>query len=305
MPCGVRKLPILASEFLQRDVISKLNTIFINLYSKLLSKFTLLSIEDIDLCVIRKNLLNNFAGAWIFYTIFPELPFLKPKFKNIAQFSPALGLVIGLIQSLVFTLLTTYSWSPIASAIICLVSGYILTGGLHIDGLMDTFDGLYANKGRKLKAMKDSRVGSFGVLAMVAFSFLQLAAIIQLENNLIYSLPICLFWGRFSTLIYIEKFKYISYKSKTISHKKYWRGLNKESTISILLLAIIIILNFSTSNSYQDIIKNLSLFFISMFCAFQVPKILGKKLGGFNGDSCGACIILCETILLLIYSIFP
>ncbi len=286
------------------DVISKLNTIFINLYFKLFSKFTLLLIKDINLFVIRKNLLNNFAGAWIFYTIFPELPFLKPRFKNIAQFSPALGLVIGLIQCLIFELLIISSWSPISSAIICLVSGYILTGGLHIDGLMDTFDGIYAKKKKRLKAMKDSRVGSFGVLAMITFSLIQLASIIELKNNLIFSLPICLFWGRFSTLIYIEKFKYISYKSKTLSHKKYWRGLKQEAIISILFLVIIIILNFLISNSYKDIIKNVSLLFISIVCSFQIPQILGKKLGGFNGDSCGACIIICETILLLTHAIF-
>ena len=186
-----------------------------------------------------------------------------------------------------------------------MVSGYILTGGLHIDGLMDTFDGIYADKKRKLKAMKDSRVGSFGVLAMVAFSLIQLASIIQLENSLIYSMPICLFWGRFSTLIYIEKFNYISYKSKTLSHKKYWRGLRQESIISILFLTVIIIFNFSTSNSYKEIIKHLTLFLISIFISFQVPKILGKKIGGFNGDSCGACIIICETTLLLTHAIFP
>jgi len=229
---------------------------------------------------------------------------VKPKFKNIAQFSPALGLIIGLIQCLIFKLLIINSWSPIASAIICLVSGYILTGGLHIDGLMDTFDGIYADKKKKLKAMKDSRVGSFGVLAMLIFGFIQLASIIQLDNSLIYSLPICLFWGRFSTLIYIEQFKYISYKSKTLSHKKYWRGLKKEAIISILFLAIIITHNFSTSNSYQDIFKHLSLFFISIVCSLKVPQILGKKIGGFNGDSCGACIIICETTLLLTHAIF-
>ena len=260
--------------------------------------------KDIYLFVIRKNLLNNFAGAWIFYTIFPELPFLKPKFKNIAQFSPLLGLIIGFIQCLCFKLLIVNSWPPIASAIICLVSGYILTGGLHIDGLMDTFDGIYANKERMFKAMKDSRVGSFGVLALITFSLIQLASIIKLENNLIYSLPICLFWGRFSTLIYIEKFKYISYKSKTLSHKKYWRGFKKEASISVIFLIIIIILNFSTSNSYKEIIKHLTLFLISLFCSFQVPFTLGKKIGGFNGDSCGACIIICESLLLFIYAIF-
>ena len=152
--------------------------------------------------------------------------------------------------------------------------------------------------------MKDSRVGSFGVLALLIVGGIQLASIIQLGNSLIYSLPICLFWARFSTLIYIEKFKYISYKSKTLSHKKYWRGLKKEAFISVLFLVIIITLNFYTSNSYQDIFKNLSLFFISIACSFKVPQVLGTNIGGFNGDTCGACIMICETTLLLIHAIF-
>tara|TARA_Y100001933_G_scaffold207516_1_gene210745 strand:+ start:1102 stop:1941 length:840 start_codon:yes stop_codon:yes gene_type:complete len=277
---------------------------FINPYSELLSKFTLLFIKDINLLVIRKNLLSNFAGAWIFYTIFPKLPFIKPVFKNIAQFSPLIGLIIGLIQCWIFKILIIYSWPPVSASIICLVSGYILTGGLHIDGLMDTFDGIYADKKRMFKAMKDSRVGSFGVLALITFGFIQLASILRIDDRLILSLPICLFWGRFSTLIYIEKFKYISYKSKTLSHKKYWRGLTKEAFLPILFLMIIIIYNFSTSDSYQEIIKHLSLLLISLFCSFKIPQILGNKIGGFNGDTCGACIIICETILLFIHAIF-
>ncbi len=215
-----------------------------------------------------------------------------------------MGLIIGLIQCLILKLLIINSWPPISGAIICLVSGYVITGGLHIDGLMDTFDGIYAGKKRMFKAMKDSRVGSFGVLAMLTFSFIQLASIIKIHTNLIHILPICLFWGRFSSLIYIEKFNYINYKSKTISHKKYWRGLKKEAKISILFLVLIIILDISTSNNVYEITQHLFLFVIGLFCSFQIPKFLGKKIGGFNGDSCGACIVITETILLLTHAIF-
>ena len=105
---------------------------------------------------------------------------------------------------------------------------------------MDTFDGIFAGKKKRLKAMKDSKVGSFGVQSLVFITLIQIACIIKIQNQIIHFLPICLFWGRFSNLFFIEKFKYVSYKKKSISHKKYWNGFKKESLISIVFIIIFI-----------------------------------------------------------------
>jgi len=99
-----------------------------------------------------------------------------------------------------------------------LAAGYLITGGLHLDGLMDTFDGIFAGKKKRLKAMKDSKVGSFGVQSLVFITLIQIGCILKIQNQIIIVLPICLFWGRFSNLFFIEKFKYKSYKKRSISH---------------------------------------------------------------------------------------
>jgi len=91
-----------------------------------------------------------------------------------------------------------------------LALGYLITGGLHVDGLMDTFDGIFAGKKKRLKAMKDSKVGSFGVQALVFITLIQIACILKIQNLIIFVLPICLFWGRFSNLFFIEKFTLIN-----------------------------------------------------------------------------------------------
>jgi len=140
------------------------------------------------------------AGSWIFYTTFPKIPLINPEFKNIAQFAPPLGLLIGTIQSYIFLFLRTNSWSIYESALICLASGYLITGGLHLDGLMDTFDGIFAGKKKRLKAMKDSKVGSFGVQSLVFITLIQIACILEIQNQIIFVLPISLFWGRYSNL---------------------------------------------------------------------------------------------------------
>jgi len=253
--------------------------------------------------LIKKNFLNDFAGAWIFFTIFPKLPLIHPRFKNITQYAPVLGIFIGYIQSLIFICLKNNLWPIFASASICIASGFLITGGLHIDGLMDTFDGLYAGKDKFIKALKDSRVGAFGVQAIILITLIQLASLMKLEDKIFDVLPICLFWGRLSTLIYIEKFKYFNYKRKSFSHQKYWRGLNKESRVSILVLILLVSYNLIISATYILIFKKLLLFIIGFLFAWRMPILLGQKTGGVNGDTCGASIILTETIMLFIYAI--
>jgi len=243
------------------------------------------------------------AGSWIFYTTFPKIPFINPEFKNIAQFAPPLGFFIGTIQSYIFIFLKANSWSIYASALICLASGYLITGGLHLDGLMDTFDGIFAGKKKRLKAMKDSKVGSFGVQSLVFITLIQISCLLKIQTQVITVLPICLFWGRFSNLFFIEKFKYMSYKKKSISHKKYWNGFKKESLISIIFVLILIANQLVSITSNTFLVKFLILILIGILLSYFIPKILGNKIGGFNGDACGASIVLVETAMLFMYAI--
>ena len=203
---------------------------------------------------------------------------------------------------MIYLILINNSWSIYASVPVCLASGYLITGGLHLDGLMDTFDGIFAGKKKCLKAMKESQIGAFGVQSLLFITLLQIACLIKVQSQIIFILPICLFWGRFSTLIFIDKFKYITLKTKSISHKKHWNGLKKESMISIIFIFIFIIFLISYKSA-QFIIQNLFLLLVGFFVSNKIPKILGKKIGGFNGDSCGASVVLVETTMLFIHAI--
>ncbi len=253
---------------------------------------------------IKKTFFNDFAGAWIFYTIFPKLPVIKPRFKNIAQFAPLIGILIAYIQCLVYLILRNNNWPIFSCVSLAIVSGHLITGGLHIDGLMDTFDGIYAGNKKTLKAMKDSRVGSFGVQSLILVILIQLASLLKIKDEIINVLPICLFWGRLSTLLFINKFKYLNYKRKYTSHKKNWRGLKKESIVSLTILLFLFIYYLFISTSLISILKTAGLFFIGLFLSYKIPIFLGNKVGGVNGDTCGASVVLVETLMIFIYSIF-
>ena len=82
---------------------------------------------------------------------------------------PFVGIVLGLILYLVSFL--TFWLDPEVSAVVLLMTYIFMTGGLHLDGLADTCDGVFSGRDRErmLEIMKDSRIGSFGVLAMLFF----------------------------------------------------------------------------------------------------------------------------------------
>src|SRR3546814_4601153 len=74
-----------------------------------------------------------------------------------------------------------------SSSLLAIGSQVLLTGGLHEDGLADTADGFGGGRDRdaKLAIMRDSRIGTYGVLALVLLIGLRYAALSELANSLI------------------------------------------------------------------------------------------------------------------------
>lgn len=119
-----------------------------------------------------------------FFTRLP-LPFdLKASSEDFSKgliWFTAVGLIIGAFLDGVFWALAPWTGTFLLSVLLVLAES-ILTGGLHLDGLADTFDGLYSNRGkeRSLEIMKDSRIGSNGALALISFFLLKTALLNEL-----------------------------------------------------------------------------------------------------------------------------
>lgn len=82
---------------------------------------------------------------------------------------PAAGLAIGLALALLSEALRRVGAPAGPSAFLLVAAGAALSGGLHLDGLADTADGLFlwGDADRRLAVMRDPRVGSFGVIALI------------------------------------------------------------------------------------------------------------------------------------------
>ncbi len=91
---------------------------------------------------------------------------------------PVAGLVVGLAGGGLFSIALAMGIPALAAALLAFTAMAVITGALHEDGLADTADGIAGeNPERRLEIMRDSRIGAYGVLALVFSVGLRAAAI--------------------------------------------------------------------------------------------------------------------------------
>jgi adenosylcobinamide-GDP ribazoletransferase len=119
----------------------------------------------------------SIGEALRFLTILPQ-PWLPPMNERsmvaAIPYFPMAGAIIGVLL-LPVGLLAGVGWNDLVRAALLVIAWGIITGGLHLDGLSDTFDAVmsWRPRERKLEIMKDSRIGAMGGLALVAVLLLK------------------------------------------------------------------------------------------------------------------------------------
>ena len=234
----------------------------------------------------------------------PQWPIIKPRFKRIARFAPLIGVLIGFLQSFSWLFLKYFNWPNISVALISIAISILITGGLHIDGLMDTADGIGARPSKRIEAMKDSRVGAIGVQSLVIILILQIAAIIRLGFYAPFAFPLAAFWGRISQIFAIENYEYIFKKESLSFHHQDWKGIHNEIRPSLIIFSIgIIIYLFLTDFNISNTLLLFYCILSGLITSILIPNLINKSLGGHNGDSYGASLVITETSTLLLLSI--
>ncbi|TJX13516.1 adenosylcobinamide-GDP ribazoletransferase [Tissierella creatinini] len=236
-------------------------------------------------------MIDGLVLAFQFFTRLPINRIVEFNEQNIRKsifFFPLVGGLIGLIAGLIYYPISTIN-RDMASllALICLI---FLTGGLHIDGLSDTFDGFLSNKekDRILEIMKDSHIGAYGALSMLVLLLAKFIIISSFDKGLVLALILSLANSRFVV-------------SRIISYKKNARlgGLgdmfhNSRPGNAIIIIGLIYIVVISFINI---------LYIIPLLVNFLVGELFSiwsyKKIGGMTGDTYGAIIEIGDTISLL------
>lgn len=126
--------------------------------------------------------MKNLIAAIQFITILPVGKHGKFQPEKMIPFFPVVGILLGLMVSLLDQIVLLIWSKPVASLLDVLFL-IIITGAFHLDGLGDTADGLYGHrtKEKALSIMKDSRIGVMGIVAIICGLSVKWAGIIGLD----------------------------------------------------------------------------------------------------------------------------
>lgn len=218
--------------------------------------------------------------------------FEKEDFVKGIVLMPLVGLIIGSILW-GFSFVDKFIDRPIICLFIWVIYIWI-TGGLHIDGLSDSIDGLFSNRDRErtLEIMKDSRVGAFGVLSIILVLALNVMLTYYIDFKLLLLVPVV---GRSCALLSCSISKYARKGAGMGKDFIEYCGF-KEGLVSVLFPIIIILVTFN----YKIIIPVLITILFTMF----IVKYIKDRLDGMTGDTIGFIIEITQTAFILFTYIF-
>ena len=132
------------------------------------------------------SIITSFRAGLAFFTRIPvgSAP-LPPTLSGVVAWLPAVGLLVGALAALALLLAARLGLPAALCGIGATLVWTVITGGLHLDGVADCGDGLLVETSpeRRLTIMKDSRLGSFGALALFVVLSTKVAALAALAGT--------------------------------------------------------------------------------------------------------------------------
>jgi adenosylcobinamide-GDP ribazoletransferase len=177
-------------------------------------------------------------------------------------------------------------------AIVLLTCGVLLTGGLHLDGLMDTADGVFGGHSptERLAIMRDSRVGAFGVMTGCLALLAQFACLSELAGqSRLGGLVAAATASRWTLLLALTTFP--SARSSGLG-TTFQQGAAPVVGMAGALLAGLISLACGA--------LGVAALFIAMVVTLAGGSWLARRLGGLTGDAYGALAVVTETLVLFL-----
>ena len=217
------------------------------------------------------------------------------------RFFPLVGFIIGLILCIADRGLSLLFGSILKAALI-LALNVVLTGGLHLDGFIDTCDGLLSRRDREqtLAIMRDTQVGGLGAAALVTLFILKFAALVEINGSLrLWALLLFPLVGRLSMNGAVCLFDYArpgAGMGRAYARETGCRDLAVAMFISVLIGAVV----FGHMKPRSEVVSViLAAVVLSLVGSYLLARRIAAKLGGLTGDVYGAINEVAELLFLL------
>lgn len=217
----------------------------------------------------------------------PSLKTFDPDWiRQSARYFPLVGGLVGLASGAVF-IAASEVWTGLLPALLATGAGILFTGAFHEDGLADTADGLGGGQTpeRRLEIMKDSRLGTYGVIALGLALSLKVAALSQIDPAIILAVLLAAHaGGRGVAVLAMRLAPYAGDRAST-KVKPVAEGVGRtEVGIALALAALALIPAVLLFPAATAVAVS-----VGAVCAGLVALQARRLIGGWVGDTLGAC----------------
>ena len=249
---------------------------------------------------------QNIWAALIFFTRLPFWRIYQPpkdSYKAVVEYWPIVGWLTGGLMAA--TLYFGSMVMPYNMAIICAILIRVLvTGALHEDGLTDFIDGFGGggtDRQRILDIMKNSRIGTYGVLGIIFYELLLFFTISSLPPKLA---AITIFaadpYAKMIAGQIIQMMPYARTEEQSKA-KNIYRRMNIHAGISLAVQGLLPLVFFFYVT--RGIVEWNMVVFIPCVVMYFLYLLIWKRLHGYTGDCCGALFLLIELSVYLTVAI--
>ena len=253
--------------------------------------------------------MNDLLLAIGFLTVFPVRTSAPQPggLGRAGRWFPIVGLILGVMLATAHFLLSQL-FSPLLTAALVVALWAALTGGLHLDGLADCCDGLFASVSpeRRLEIMRDPRLGTFGGLGLILFIILKILAIASLSSSSSSSSSFVLgIWGLgVGSLPFVLSSSLARWLILIVARQPSARpgGLGADFALGltpkVFILAALIPLMLILLGGWRALIAAA----LAHLVAFVIIRFARARLGGVTGDVLGLTVELVELTVLLTFA---
>ena len=237
---------------------------------------------------VRREL-EYFFGALRFFTRLPVPAWVghsAEALNHSARYFTLVGLIVGLIGALVFAL-TSFFWPKTLAVLLAMAATIYVTGAFHEDGWADMVDGFGGGwtRERTLEIMKDSRIGSYGAIALVLLLLATFMALVELDMLLV--APALVAGHAFSRLCATSVMHFLDYAREEGKAKPLATRISLGELLCATAFGCVALLMLPPTAAICGVA------FALAATAVLAAKIHGR-LGGYTGDCLGATQQLAE-----------
>jgi adenosylcobinamide-GDP ribazoletransferase len=236
---------------------------------------------------------GELAASFALLTRLPVGRFVPPDKTQAVWAYPIVGATVGLIGGVAYWLLFSLSCPPVLAALLAVATAVFVTGALHEDGLADMADGFGGGSPEKrLAIMRDARVGTYGVLALILSVGLRVGAIALMAKPtlVVAALIVAGATSRATAAALMAALPHARGDGLSVAMG---RPTGSTAGLAVVLAAIIGLLVLPVGPVFWLLVA-------SGLAALAVGSLARNKLGGQTGDVLGASVQVSECASLVV-----